>query len=85
MSRVISKPTFSMYKNEDVDQLHRNRATFRSASLGFSLQRGSVPELAMLDPIIRKRRSRKESRARMEKTINLILVTKIHQQARASQ
>ena len=30
-------------------------------------------------------RARKESRARMEKPINLILVTNIHRQARASQ
>ena len=47
----MRKPTFSMYKNEDADQLLGNRATFRSASLG--LQRESVPELGMIDPIIR--------------------------------
>ena len=31
----MRKPTFSMYKNEDADQRHGNRATFRSASLCF--------------------------------------------------
>ena len=40
MSRVMRKHTFSMYDNEDADQLRGNRATFRSASLlFFSLQR----------------------------------------------
>ena len=71
----MRKPTFSMYKNEDADQLLANHTTFRSASLW--LQRESVPELGMIDPII--------IRARMEKPINLILITNIHQQACASQ
>ena len=30
----MRKPTFSIYENEDEDQLRGNRATFRSASLG---------------------------------------------------
>ena len=44
---------------------------------GVSLQRKSVPELGMIDPMIRSA-YRKQSQ-KGKKTINLILVTKIYQ------
>ena len=51
MSRVIRKPTLSMYKKyDDADQLRSNCATFRSASLVFFSRNN---ELGLIDPIIR--------------------------------
>ena len=73
-----------MYENEDADQLHGSRATFSSASF-----EGGGVATEIVGPLTRYDRSHNMQRikkaVRMEKTINLILVTNIHQQAHASQ
>ena len=50
----MRKPTFSVYKYEDADQLRGNRATGQIAFFVFATKIERSPNLGLKDPIIRR-------------------------------